>query len=263
MAGTATCNYCKTQIDIPDGYNRPFIPCPQCKRMVTITSSPRPSGPPPARPAAPSVPSPAHAVPPLQPLSGAPGEALPELMKANKLVLGKTCAVCARPIALGEQIHNCPSCHSVNHDACWTKSGGCPSPSCSSSRRGHPSDGLGSPLPGMAMGGAGAPPPGGSVPCRWCKEPIARGARKCKHCNEYQSDEDRATFSGQANPAAGADAVMLSTTDWIGVLCCPIIGLLQGLIYVAQGNPKGQRLILYSAIALAIGGVLNAIGGKH
>ncbi|HEY9072434.1 MAG TPA: RING finger protein, partial [Candidatus Ozemobacteraceae bacterium] len=194
----------------------------------------------------------------------ADGDALPEVMKANKKVLGRSCAVCGKPIALGEQIHNCPSCHSVNHDACWSRSGGCTSPSCAAARGGHAAPGVpGIPPGSMAGGPAVPPPPGGTVPCRWCKEPIARGARKCKHCNEYQSDEDRATLGGVGKTAAGIDEVALSTTDWIGVVCCPIIALIQGLVYVAQGNPKGQRLILYSIISIGINGVIQALGGKH
>ena len=28
------------------------------------------------------------------------------------------------------------------------------------------------------------------VKCRWCKEPIPRGSKKCRHCGEYQNDKD-------------------------------------------------------------------------
>lgn len=96
----------------------------------------------------------------------------------------------------------------------------------------------------------------GMVPCRWCKEPIVRGARKCKHCNEFQRDEDRVT-----NKNVFQDEEALSTTDWIGILCCPIIGFVQGVIYASQGRSKGKKLMLYSAIAMFLGGLVKS-GGK-
>ncbi|PKL45317.1 MAG: hypothetical protein CVV42_18765 [Candidatus Riflebacteria bacterium HGW-Riflebacteria-2] len=185
------------------------------------------------------------------------GETLPELMKANKRVAGQPCAICSRIINLGEPIHNCPTCQSINHDSCWKQNGGCPS--CSSSL---PSTHVqpGSSISGGGfddMNGAMAKPaaPGGTnmVPCRWCKEPIMRGARKCKHCNEFQRDEDRET-----NTKAYEENVELSTTDWIGVLCCPIIAFIQGIVYSAQGNPKGKKLMLYSAISMFIGALSSA-----
>jgi len=205
-------------------------------------------------------------------MTGEPGEALPELMKANKRVAGKPCGICSKPLNLGEQIHNCPKCRSANHDACWSMAGGCKSPMCiTSSGQSAPAmhggaSGFGGPggaMPGSMVPGAPPPPPGGTVPCRWCKEPIARGARKCKHCNEYQSDEDRATQSKQGQAALAGDDAALSTTDWIGVVCCPLIGIIQGLVYVSQGNPKGSKLILYSIISIGIGSVIRAAGGGH
>ena len=188
-------------------------------------------------------------------------------MKANKKVAGQPCAICARPVALGDQIHNCPSCHSINHDACWKQSGGCASLSCSAvakPQRPAPasiSGGMGG-MAGMDdMGGSmaslGPGPSQGSIPCRWCKEPIMRGARKCKHCNEFQRDEDRET----QKPNAWVEDEPLSTTDWIGVLCCPLIGFVQGLIYAAQGNPKAKRLMLYSAISMVFGAIIRGAGG--
>jgi hypothetical protein len=178
-------------------------------------------------------------------------------MKANKRVAGQPCAICARIINLGEPIHNCPSCQSINHDSCWKQSGGCPA--CSTSRPSAQA----APGPNLSrsgfddMEGAMAKPgaPGGAnmIPCRWCKEPIMRGARKCKHCNEFQRDEDR-----EMNAKAFEEIVELSATDWIGVLCCPIIAFIQGIIYSFQGNPKGKKLMAYSAVSMAIGALANA-----
>ncbi len=279
---TIFCKKCGESIEIPEGSRSPFITCPKCRSAVQITTqAARPATPaaPAARPPVSSAPRPAPSMPPSSmsatspggmPPSAAPGETLPELMKANKKVAGQPCAICARPVALGEQIHNCPSCHSINHDACWKQSGGCTSRSCSAGakpQRPAPSGfsgGTGN-MGGMSgmdeMGGAmassGPGPSQGSIPCRWCKEPIMRGARKCKHCNEFQRDEDREA----QKPNAWVEDEPLSTTDWIGVLCCPLIGFIQGLIYAAQGNPKAKRLMLYSAISMVIGAILRGIGG--
>lgn len=279
---TVFCKKCGESIEIPEGSRSPFITCPKCRSAVQVTTQAArpasPAGSPPARPPVSSAPRPAPSAPPpssvppraagaMPSSGGAPGETLPELMKANKKVAGQPCAICARPVALGEQIHNCPSCHSINHDACWKQSGGCTSLSCSAaakSQRPAPpglSGGMGG-MSGMddmsgAMASPGPGPSQGSVPCRWCKEPIMRGARKCKHCNEFQRDEDRET----QKPNAWVEDEPLSTTDWIGVLCCPLIGFLQGLVYAAQGNPKAKRLMLYSAISMVIGAMLRGAGG--
>ena len=143
---TIFCKKCGESIEIPEGSRSPFITCPKCRSAVQITTQAArpasPAGSPPARPPASSAPRPAPSAPPPSSMSpraaggmpssgAAPGETLPELMKANKKVAGQPCAICARPVALGDQIHNCPSCHSINHDACWKQSGGCASLSCS------------------------------------------------------------------------------------------------------------------------------------
>lgn len=235
------CQKCGEEIEVPEG-KRSFITCPKCRSAVAIST-------PVARTAGPSLATPAgvsYSSPPT------PGDALPELMKANKRVAGQPCAICARTINLGEPIHNCPACSSVNHDACWKQSGGCASISCRITRPSSQPAGSFAGTHDYQAGAMATTPPAGSVPCRWCKEPIMRGARKCKHCNEFQRDEDR-----EMNAKVSEEEVSLSTTDWIGVLCCPIIAFIQGIVYSAQGNPKGKRLMIYSAIAMAIGAAIN------
>lgn len=273
------CNKCSEEIEIPEGRRSPFITCPKCRAAVPVANqaaSPARSASP-ARPAAPprppapaptnatytpppAAPAPASAIytpPPAAAAAPPPAgaEALPELMKANKRVAGQPCAICARPVNLGEQIHNCPSCHSINHDACWRQSGGCTSISCRPAQAQAPAPAGGAMYEPPAAHASGAPG-ANMVPCRWCKEPIMRGARKCKHCNEFQRDEDRET-----NKKVYEDEEALSVTDWIGVLCCPIIAFIQGIIYTAQGRPKGKRLMLYSAIAMFLGAL--AKGGSN
>ncbi len=269
------CNKCSEEIEIPEGRRSPFITCPKCRAAVPISNmgssapsrpaAPRAPAPPPARPAAAPMGA-APAAPPMGSMPSAPPpmqspngmDSLPELMKANKKVAGQPCAICARPINLGEQIHNCPNCHSINHDACWRQSGGCTSISCRSpqaaARPQVPAAASAVYEPPPQAHGAGAPG-GNMVPCRWCKEPIMRGARKCKHCNEFQRDEDRET-----NNKVTQDEEDLSVTDWIGVLCCPLIAFIQGIIYASQGRSKGKRLMLYAAIAMFLGALVKAGG---
>ncbi len=108
---------------------------------------------------------------------------------------------------------------------------------------------------GGGMGsGMGGNMPTNMVPCRFCKEPIMRGARKCKHCGEYQNEADR-TKAHQEEEFGDAT---LSTTDWIGVICCPLIGLIQGAVYCGQGQRgRGLKLIKYCAIAMVINFILS------
>ena len=95
--------------------------------------------------------------------------------------------------------------------------------------------------------------PANMVPCRFCKEPIMRGARKCKHCGEYQNDADRQ----QAKNMDEGDPT-LSVTDWIGVFCCPVIGILQGAIYCGWSQKaRGLRLIKYCGITFVLGIIAN------
>lgn len=244
------CSKCGEEIEVPASNRRPFITCPKCKNAIQVSAS-QPSR---AQPSAPARPQPQPQQPTAQARPQAPtnqfapspgGNALPETMKANKRVAGQLCNICSQPINLGEQIHNCPACHSINHDACWRQSGGCTSASCSTFQ-----------APAAPQRSSIAPAPAGNtVPCRWCKEPIVRGARKCKHCDEFQRDSDRDINANNSN--APIDSA-LTTTDWIGILCCPIIGFIQGAVYATQGDPKGKKLMLYSAISMAIGAVIKS-----
>ena len=210
-----------------------------------------------------------------------------DVIRANRKYEGQTCPICRKQILLGDLIHICPKCQSVNHEDCWKNEGGCVTFSCnslSSSSQPHnynnnningyntnsfqnpnmssPSMGPNirqpnsfgnrnmNPNMGGSMGGGMST---NMVPCRFCKEPIMRGARKCKHCGEYQNEADRVKASQEEE----GDAT-LSTTDWIGVLCCPLFGIIQGAIYCGQGQRgRGLKLIKYCAISMVIGFILN------
>ena len=220
-----------------------------------------------------------------------------DVIRANKKYEGQYCAICKREISLGEFIHICPKCQSINHEECWQNEGGCNSLSCNSlssqsnfnngyqgggyqgggyqqnsnnsfqqppnnsfprtpGAGARPNNSFGNnrnmnaPMGGSMSGGM----PANMVPCRFCKEPIMRGARKCKHCGEYQNEADRQ----QANTSMEVDT-NLSVTDWIGILCCPIIGIIQsGIYFVQEKTEKGKKLLVGCVISMIIGFILRA-----
>ena len=221
-----------------------------------------------------------------------------DVIRANKRYLGQICAICKREISLGDYLHICPNCQSINHEECWQNEGGCNSLSCnslSSSRQsnynnnyhqssssnnfgnynnGYPSNSLGNSnnsslgnfdtnsfqrqptqnsfyQPSSATSMNMNSPMGNSfdggmsqnmVQCRFCKEPIMRGAKKCKHCGEYQREEDRKIFSQYANDDS------FSITDILAIACCPsLIGVVVGTIYCARNEvARGVRVLKYS-----------------
>ena len=219
-----------------------------------------------------------------------------DVIRANRKYEGQSCAICKKEIFLGDFIHICPDCQSINHEDCWQNEGGCNSLSCNSlsaksntsrpnsfsqnapSNFGNSYQNQGQnssmaspggyapqgsfPQPrgfaqqgGVPQGGGLAPNNGMSqnmVPCRFCKEPIMRGARKCKHCGEYQRDEDR---KQQAILAEDSD-LSFNIFEGLAIFCCPIMSIIIGAVYTSNGrNEKGMRIIKYS-IGWAIGSVI-------
>ena len=221
-----------------------------------------------------------------------------DVIRANRKYEGQSCAICKREISLGDLIHICPKCQSINHEECWQNEGGCNSLSCNSLSSGNMrSSSLGGSSNSNSNYGSGydnsnyggSPNLGGSsygnnrtggfgnnqnsfgsnrnmsapgtssanmVPCRFCKEPIMRGARKCKHCGEYQNESDR--IAQQANNNNFSEDNNLSVTDWIGILCCPIIGIIQSVIYFTTGKAeRGKKLLIGCLISMAIGFIMR------
>lgn len=185
-----------------------------------------------------------------------------DVIRANKKYEGQFCAICKKEIALGEFIHICPNCQSVNHEDCWNNEGGCNSLSCNSLARpqANPqtqSGGFNNQRPsfgGSSLIDKNDSVPSNMVPCRFCKEPIMRGARKCKHCNEYQRDEDRKNTFGDNDDT-------LSVTDVLAIVCCPgLIGIIVGTVYCSKYQvEKGVKVLKYSIIWSVIIGILNGI----
>lgn len=242
-----------------------------------------------------------------------------DVIRANKKYLGQSCAICKREISLGDLIHICPNCQSINHEDCWQNEGGCNSLSCNSLSSSRPANynnnqggsfnnfGNNNGSQNNSFGGGnnsldnyevdsfqrqpnkdsfyqtssansrnmnpkmGGGMDGGTsqnmVQCRFCREPIMRGAKKCKHCGEYQRDEDRKTATQMGY---GDDS--FSVTDVLAILCCPsLAGVIVGTVYCARYEvARGVRVLKYSIIwsivSSVIWGMLNlmvAIAKHH
>ena len=184
-----------------------------------------------------------------------------DVIRANKKYEGQTCAICKKEIVLGEFIHICPNCQSINHEECWNNEGGCNSLSCNSLSRPKPNpqpqqvgfSNQRSSFGNTSLTEKNDSVPSNMVPCRFCKEPIMRGARKCKHCNEYQRDEDRKNNFGDNDDT-------LSVTDVLAIVCCPgLIGIILGTVYCSRYQvEKGVKVLKFSIIWSIIISIGNA-----
>ena len=182
-----------------------------------------------------------------------------DVIRANKKYEGQTCAICKKEIILGDLIHICPNCQSVNHEECWQNEGGCNSLSCNSlsvtqPRTNVPMNNAFANNSSMGMAQTAGRIPANMVPCRFCKEPIMRGARKCKHCGEYQNESDRTSFVGNQDDT-------LSVTDILAIVCCPgFIGIVVGTIHCSKYQvEKGVKVLKYSLIWSVVSGMLFGV----
>ncbi|MBF0409983.1 MAG: hypothetical protein HQM10_21750 [Candidatus Riflebacteria bacterium] len=260
MSNTIQCKLCGADVEVPENYSKPFIKCTSCQKMTNISVPSKPAAgaraPAPASQASPVNPvkPPSSAAPirspqtdnfaPLtsspSPLSSPPSsDKLPEIMKANKKLAGKECDICGGKIELGEMVHNCTNCQATSHQKCWERKGGCPKAECTSTSL------VTSDNNKMTAAEAGEDP-ANMIPCRWCKEKIIRGARKCRHCGEFQSDVDReAAATKNVEPAD----LELTGFDWFLVVIPCGCGCWVGLVYSIMGKPKGRPMLAYGILS--------------
>jgi hypothetical protein len=164
-------------------------------------------------------------------------------MKANRALAGRTCPACGQAIDLGDDVFNCQKCRLTMHLACRERAGGCASPECAPPKPSPDAVTPFAPLPQLAEAEAGT----NLVPCRFCREPIQAGARKCRFCGEYQSDAERELVAKRRAAASGDDT--LATWEIIFGVLCGGIACIVGIVYAVQGKKKGWKLILLAICA--------------
>jgi predicted RNA-binding Zn-ribbon protein involved in translation (DUF1610 family) len=265
MADIITCTGCGRDVR-PLG---PLRTCPYCGAKLALPFNPNPNSSPNSDPGPAYGGAPAHAdVPSLDLEPVAPTAKItpppvtpdmpvfPERMKANKALAGRTCAGCANPIDLGEDVWNCPDCRGTMHVACHDAAKGCKFSGCPSelklvkapARAGGKS----------AVGGAVAASASGEAtkPCPYCGESILASAKKCRFCGEYTDPKQRKEMEKAKAAAAAADDDLTWVEILFTVLCYPI-GCILSIVWIIQGKKKGGKLLLLSFIVMMLWGLLR------
>jgi hypothetical protein len=196
-----------------------------------------------------TLPFPPPAATPPQP----PGPALPERMKANKVVAGRVCPACAVAIELGDEIWNCQTCFNSMHQACHETSGKCKNISCATYQAAAAAVIATSAAPV-------APADKDMMECRSCGEKILKKANKCKFCGELQGAADRARIAREAREADLDDN--LSGVEIAFGLLCSGIACIMAVIWIVQGKKKGWKLLMLSIITQVVVRALMAAAGR-
>lgn len=207
----------------------------------SVSSSPPVSQPVPRPPEPPQPPAPS-----LQPPQLKSAVALPERMKANRLIAGKTCAGCGGVIDLGQDVFNCQNCGQSVHAACHEQLKGCANEQCIS----YYAATVPPPIPAAQRVERGTCPPD-SRPCRFCGEFIKKTARKCRFCDEFQNESDRTRTREQKS-----DDDNLTGGEIAFGLLCGGVACIAGLIFGLMGKKKGWKMML---LGIASGIVWNVI----
>ena len=183
-----------------------------------------------------------------------------DVIRANKKYAGQTCNICKKEIELGETIHICPNCHGINHEDCWQNEGGCPKFSCnslsnnyqnnSSYKNTSPSTLRPNPL-SQPQKTSNTPNSFNQqmIACRWCKEPIPRGSKKCPHCGEFQKDADRE----KAKKDDTEEDTSIPSGMWVLIILYPDIAFIFGIVIMCRGKLiSGAKTMGVSLISFLI-----------
>ena len=101
------------------------------------------------------------------------------------------------------------------------------------------------------------------VPCRVCRELIRSGAKKCTHCNSYQSLFFRVLSSGPA--LSLLVALVAVTTPWIPVVkeaLAPKGTILRTAFGGVSGNSLAVAVTNVGSLPGSVHGISFAIGGE-
>lgn len=95
--------------------------------------------------------------------------------------------------------------------------------------------------------------PSDMVLCKICKEPMMANDKICKHCYEYQKEED---FESTKETSLGNTCLSLS--DWITILFFQLIGIIIGIAHLLNGEKiRGKKVIRFSLISVFINLIIS------
>ena len=240
-----SCPHCGTVLECDDSLLGQQCDCPACGKPFVLQAA--------AETPAPAVPEPA------------PVADLPERMRANRLVSGRSCPACGKGIQFGEDVYNCAACSNTMHYACYEQQGSCASEACRPVPRAGPP-----PVPGLADTGSGMrlrkreatppPVPAGTPPgmkeCKHCSELIPQSASKCPLCQGRQ--DNRKERKPLVDDYADEDA-SLSVAEVLFGIFCGGLACIFAIIWIVQGKKKGWKLLALSLTVQAIIAIIRVI----
>ena len=219
-----TCPSCSKKINFDQKYVGKKVACPGCKNPIVLQAgNPHPS----------------------QLGQSEQSTQLPERMKANKLIAGKSCKTCHQMLELGDDVYNCAKCQGSSHLSCFQTAGSC---SCSIGFAPETSSSQDTDAQRETK------------ECKFCSEIILKSARKCKHCGEYQRASDREKYSGAA--AKQQDDENLTGGEIVFGLMCGGIAIIAGIVFGLSGKKKGWKMAGLGVLSAIFWGAVSAARGR-
>ncbi len=182
-----------------------------------------------------------------------------KIITAGKLQQGTRCSICKEIINIGDKLYICNFCKSTNHEDCWVKNGGCPVAECASKlsleERAEKTQ---TKIPHPTINNQDE-----MITCKWCKEPMKKGAVYCPSCGESQSksslDEDDNSYYKYD------DSPPLEKWEYFVLFATPLLGFkmpnlfmfgifmllmpLFGVFHIKTGDfLKGKKILKISLI---------------